>query len=99
MIKTSLKPLALLVAAATAPAQAQLIISEYLEGSSNNKAVELYNTSGAELSLDGYTISLFSNGNGDLTAPIYTDEYYQIDFNISYESILFFSTLFNLIQL
>jgi TonB-dependent receptor len=23
--------------------------------------------------------------NGDLTAPIYTDEYYQIDFNISYE--------------
>ena len=23
--------------------------------------------------------------NGDLTAPIYTDEYYQIDFNVSYE--------------
>lgn len=72
MIKTSLKPLALLVAAATAPAQAQLIISEYVEGSSNNKAVELYNTSGAELSLEGYTISLYSNGNGDLAAPTKT---------------------------
>ncbi|MEL7478551.1 MAG: ExeM/NucH family extracellular endonuclease, partial [Pseudomonadota bacterium] len=72
MIKTSLKPLALLVAAVTAPAQAQLIISEYVEGSSSNKAVELYNTSGAELSLDGYTISLYSNGNGDLAAPTQT---------------------------
>ena len=72
MINTSLKPLALLVAAATAPAQAQLIISEYVEGSSNNKAVELYNTSGAELSLDGFTISLYSNGNGDLAAPTKT---------------------------
>ena len=72
MINTSLKPLALLVAAATAPAQAQLIISEYVEGSSNNKAVELYNTTGAELSLDGYTISLYSNGNGDLAAPTKT---------------------------
>ena len=69
MIKTSLKPLALLVAAATAPAQANLIISEYVEGSSSNKAVELYNTSGAELSLDGYSISLYSNGNGDLASP------------------------------
>ncbi|ALO43695.1 ExeM/NucH family extracellular endonuclease [Pseudoalteromonas phenolica] len=69
MIKTRLKPLALLVAATAAPAQANLIISEYVEGSSNNKAVELYNTSGAALSLDGYSISLYSNGNGNLDSP------------------------------
>lgn len=69
MIKTKLTPLALVIASLSAPASANLIISEYVEGSSNNKAVELYNTSGAELSLDGYTISLYSNGNGDLSAP------------------------------
>jgi len=66
MINTKLTPLALVIASLSAPASANLIISEYVEGSSNNKAVELYNTSGAELSLDGYTISLYSNGNGDV---------------------------------
>ena len=69
MINTKLTPLALVIASLSAPASANLIISEYVEGSSNNKAVELYNTSGAELSLDGYTISLYSNGNGDLADP------------------------------
>lgn len=69
MLKTTLTPLALVVASLSAPASANLIISEYVEGGSNNKAVELYNNSGAELSLDGYNISLYSNGNGDLASP------------------------------
>ena len=69
MFKTTLTPLALVVASISAPASANLIISEYVEGGSNNKAVELYNNSGTELSLDGYNISLYSNGNGELASP------------------------------
>ncbi|KPH94488.1 DNA degradation protein EddB [Pseudoalteromonas porphyrae] len=69
MINTKITPLALVIASLSAPASANLIISEYVEGGSNNKAIELYNNSGAELSLNGYNISLYSNGNGDLTSP------------------------------
>ena len=69
MFNTKITPLALVIASLSAPASANLIISEYVEGGSNNKALELYNNSGAELSLDGYNISLYSNGNDDLTAP------------------------------
>ncbi|MBB1397936.1 ExeM/NucH family extracellular endonuclease [Pseudoalteromonas sp. SG44-8] len=69
MFKTKITPLALVIASLSAPASANLIISEYVEGGSNNKAIELFNTSGETLSLDGYNISLFANGNGDLTAP------------------------------
>ncbi|MDA8744251.1 lamin tail domain-containing protein [Rubripirellula amarantea] len=39
-----------------------IFISEYIEGSSNNKAIELYNNTGATLSLDGYSLSRYSNG-------------------------------------
>ncbi|KZN36377.1 ExeM/NucH family extracellular endonuclease [Pseudoalteromonas luteoviolacea] len=63
MIKTKLTPLAMLIAATTASAQAQVIISEYIEGSSNNKAIELYNTSDETISLSDYTLSYYSNGN------------------------------------
>ncbi|MFC4102011.1 lamin tail domain-containing protein [Paenibacillus xanthanilyticus] len=34
-----------------------VFISEYVEGSSNNKAIEIYNGSGASISLSGYTIA------------------------------------------
>lgn len=37
-------------------------ISEYVEGSSNNKALEIYNPTGAAKSIAGYTLTLFSNG-------------------------------------
>ena len=40
-----------------------LIISEYLEGSSQNKALEIYNTTEQTISLDGYEIWRFSNGS------------------------------------
>ncbi len=69
MFTTKITPLALVIASLSAPASANLIISEYVEGGSNNKALELFNTSGEELSLDGYNISLYSNGNSDLTSP------------------------------
>lgn len=40
-----------------------LIISEYIEGSSYNKALELYNGTGAPVDLSQYTVELYSNGN------------------------------------
>ncbi|WP_051353193.1 5'-nucleotidase C-terminal domain-containing protein [Thalassobacillus devorans] len=40
-----------------------LIISEYVEGSSNNKALELYNGTGSDIDLSEYKLELYSNGN------------------------------------
>ncbi len=43
---------------------ADILISEYVEGSSNNKAIELYNPTDSviDLAADNYTIELYSNG-------------------------------------
>lgn len=38
------------------------IISEYVEGSSNNKYIEVYNGTGATINLADYRLSLFGNG-------------------------------------
>ena len=42
-----------------------VFFSEYVEGSSNNKAIEVYNGSGApiDLAAEGYGIELYSNGS------------------------------------
>lgn len=45
-------------------AQEALIISEYIEGSSNNKAIELYNTTNAAVSLENYRLAQSVNGGG-----------------------------------
>jgi predicted extracellular nuclease len=45
-----------------AQAPAELFISEYVEGSSYNKALEIYNGTGAAVDLSTYTIELYSNG-------------------------------------
>jgi len=39
-----------------------LIISEYIEGSSSNKALEIFNPTGATVDLSGYQLKLYSNG-------------------------------------
>jgi predicted extracellular nuclease len=39
-----------------------LIISKYGEGSSNNKFLEIYNGTGADVDLSGYSVSTCSNG-------------------------------------
>ncbi len=39
-----------------------LIISEYVEGSSNNKYIEIYNGTGSAVDLSDYQLLLFSNG-------------------------------------
>jgi len=46
------------------PTEGILIFSEYIEGSSNNKAFELYNASSQTLYLDNYRIAQSVNGNG-----------------------------------
>lgn len=44
------------------PPTGDLFFSEYIEGSSFNKALEIYNSTGAEVDLSAYTVELYSNG-------------------------------------
>ncbi len=49
----------------TAPVSTgDLFFSEYVEGSSNNKGLEIYNPSSSPIALDNYQIAQSSNGNG-----------------------------------
>jgi uncharacterized protein len=43
----------------------ELFFSEYIEGSSNNKALEIYNGTGTAIDLGagGYNVQMFFNGN------------------------------------
>ena len=57
------------------PAAAQpteLFISEYIEGSSNNKAIEIFNgtTAPVDLAAGGYSVQMFFNGNPVATLTI-----------------------------
>jgi uncharacterized protein len=47
-------------------APTELFFSEYVEGTSNNKALEIYNGTGAAVDLvaGGYNVQMFFNGNG-----------------------------------
>lgn len=47
---------------AAAPAQSSVFFSEYVEGSSNNKALEIYNGTGAALDLTGFFVDIYFNG-------------------------------------
>ncbi len=46
-----------------------LFFSEYVEGSANNKAVEIYNPTDNDVDLSLYTVRRYSNGS-----PVFTDE-------------------------
>ncbi|MCB5284209.1 MAG: chitobiase/beta-hexosaminidase C-terminal domain-containing protein [Candidatus Cloacimonetes bacterium] len=64
MTKRTLLPLLMLGFISLMFAQAaDLFISEYVEGSSNNKAIEIYNGTGAAVDLANYTMKLASNGS------------------------------------
>jgi hypothetical protein len=45
------------------PAAPLVFFSEYIEGSGNNKAIEIYNGSGYNVDLSNYTVKLGSNGS------------------------------------
>ncbi len=49
---------------------AQLIISEYLEGPSNDKCIEIYNTSAAPINLAGYNLKLYFNGSSSAGSTV-----------------------------
>ena len=57
-------PVVLTPAAASAAAPTDLFFSEYVEGSSNNKALEIYNGTGAAVDLAGgaYVVQVYFNG-------------------------------------
>ena len=44
------------------PGASDLLISEYLEGSSNNKFIEIYNAGATAADLSKYTLALYANG-------------------------------------
>ncbi|OWY21826.1 T9SS C-terminal target domain-containing protein [Sphingobacteriales bacterium UPWRP_1] len=46
-----------------ASACADLVISAYVEGSSFNKCVEIYNGTGTDVDLSGYSLDIYNNGN------------------------------------
>jgi predicted extracellular nuclease/endonuclease I len=52
------------VTACNAEPTASIIITEYVEGSGSNKAVEITNISGADVDMTGYKLAL--HGNGDV---------------------------------
>ena len=48
----------------------ELFFSEYLEGSAQNKALEIYNASSSPIALGSYTIEIFANGASTATTSI-----------------------------
>jgi hypothetical protein len=65
MLLAMMVNLAPTVQAAQAATPTDLYFSEYIEGSSNNKALEIYNGTGADIDLlaGGYTIEMYFNGS------------------------------------
>jgi hypothetical protein len=61
-----------LSALAAQPYAQTLFFSEYVEGSSNNKALEIFNGTGAAVDLSQYTVKLGSNGGAWSTTNILT---------------------------
>lgn len=51
---------------------ADLIFSEYIEGSGNNKFIEIYNGTGSEVNLSDYKINLYTNGSTTASAQALT---------------------------
>lgn len=62
--------LATLALLAPATASADLFISEYIEGSSFNKAIEIYNPTGAAVDLSNYELRLYSNGSAVVSQSV-----------------------------
>jgi predicted extracellular nuclease len=62
----SITPLRGFFAPTASAAATELFFSEYVEGSSNNKALEIYNGTGASIDLgaNSYNVQMFFNGSG-----------------------------------
>ncbi len=53
-----------------APPAATLFFSEYIEGGSNNKALEIYNPNAFDVVMNGYMVYLYSNGATDASQSL-----------------------------
>ena len=62
LLATSVMAASWLLPTSANAAAADLIISEYVEGSSSNKAVEIYNGTESAVDLSQYSIELYTNG-------------------------------------
>lgn len=58
------------VSATPTAGASKLFISEYIEGSSYNKAIEIYNGTGSNINLSGYKLQLYYNGNTNPSTTI-----------------------------
>jgi hypothetical protein len=63
MIKKRLLPVFVFFTVSASAQCTDLFFSEYLEGSSNNKAIEIYNPTSAPINLTGYVIYRANNGS------------------------------------
>ena len=72
IMKTSALVLAAILAQSANAAPTELFISEYIEGSSFNKAIEIYNGTGSSVDLGagGYTLELYSNGSATVSQSL-----------------------------
>jgi predicted extracellular nuclease len=62
--------LALMPVQFASAAPSELFFSEYIEGSGNNKAVEIYNGTGSSANLSEYVLELYSNGSPTVSQSI-----------------------------
>ncbi|MFZ4058477.1 MAG: beta strand repeat-containing protein, partial [Ferruginibacter sp.] len=58
------------VSTATFPTATDLFISKYVEGSSNNKYIEIFNGTGAAVNLANYVLRLYSNGSASVSQSL-----------------------------
>jgi predicted extracellular nuclease len=88
-------PLVVSVSSAAA-APTDLFFSEYIEGTSNNKALEIFNGTGApmDLATEGYNVQMFFNGNGtagltiNLTGTVANDDVFVLAHSSASATIL-----------
>ena len=67
-------PLTAKTSAGSVGAASELFFSEYVEGNGGtNKALEIFNLTGATVSLAGYVVKLERNGAGEWTTPLALD--------------------------
>ena len=80
---------------ALTPQTLDLFISEYIEGSSNNKGIEIFNPTGVSVDLSNYFIKLSRNGSGWGMYDADTEEsgfVYQLDGTLANGNVLVIAT-------
>ncbi|MFN8300285.1 MAG: T9SS type A sorting domain-containing protein [Chitinophagales bacterium] len=68
MKKLYLGIIALLITGSTFAQCSDLFFSEYVEGSSNNKALEIYNPTAVPVNLTGYKVQIYTNGSATVSS-------------------------------